>query len=81
LARILKEAFHIARSGRLGPVLVDIPKNVPRAWWNSPAWKKTAAGPSQILQPHLQTEIEAIAQGGDLIKKAKRPVDFRRWRH
>ena len=28
LPRILKEAFHIARSGRPGPVLVDIPKNV-----------------------------------------------------
>src|SRR5210317_1187561 len=31
LPRILKEAFHIARSGRPGPVLVDIPKNVQQA--------------------------------------------------
>jgi acetolactate synthase I/II/III large subunit len=28
LARVIREAFHIARSGRPGPVLVDIPKNV-----------------------------------------------------
>ncbi|HEX8294753.1 MAG TPA: biosynthetic-type acetolactate synthase large subunit [Chthoniobacteraceae bacterium] len=28
LARIVKEAFHIARTGRPGPVLIDIPKNI-----------------------------------------------------
>ncbi len=28
LPRILKEAFHIARSGRPGPVLIDIPKDI-----------------------------------------------------
>jgi len=28
MARIIKEAFYIARSGRPGPVLVDIPKDV-----------------------------------------------------
>jgi len=28
LARVIKEAFHVARSGRPGPVLIDLPKNV-----------------------------------------------------
>ena len=35
LARIVKEAFYIARSGRPGPVLVDIPKDVSSSWPNS----------------------------------------------
>ena len=31
LGRILKEAFYIARTGRPGPVVVDIPKNIQKA--------------------------------------------------
>jgi acetolactate synthase-1/2/3 large subunit len=56
----LKEAFHIARSGRPGPVLVDIPKNVQQATTRFKPGKKS----TQILQPHLQTQFEAAAQGG-----------------
>lgn len=31
LLRVIKEAFYIARSGRLGPVLVDLPKDLFKA--------------------------------------------------
>src|ERR671938_569195 len=38
LPRVMKEAFHIARSGRPGPVLVDICKDVQQADWADPVW-------------------------------------------
>jgi len=71
LPRILKEAFYLARSGRPGPVLVDIPKDVtvdmgefvyPKEV-HIPSYKPTYKGnPRQI-----QKAIEAI-------KKAKKPL-------
>jgi acetolactate synthase-1/2/3 large subunit len=65
LPRIMKEAFHIARSGRPGPVLVDIPKDVANAevdfsypaTVDLPGYRPTRKGhPLQI-----DTAAEAIA--------------------
>jgi acetolactate synthase-1/2/3 large subunit len=73
--RTMKEAFYIARSGRPGPVLVDIPKDVarPASKYKPPGRHQDAP---QILQPDLQTQQETAEKGVELIKKAKKPVIF-----
>ena len=67
LAGILREAFQIAKSGRPGPVLVDIPKDVQVAKWEFI--------PEGEVAPTPQEEVsdEDIAQAVGLIAKAKRP--------
>src|ERR1700760_4166871 len=73
LARILHEAFHIARTGRPGPVVVDIPKDVQFATGNY-------VGPSNIqhktYRPKLKPEQTAVREAVDLIANAKRPVFY-----
>ena len=71
LSRILHEAFYVARTGRPGPVVVDIPKDVQFAIG-------TYTGPKDVkhktYQPRLRGDVRAIAQAVDLMAHAKRPV-------
>lgn len=71
LPRIIKEAFHLARTGRPGPVLVDIPKDVSNALidYRDP-------GPVSIRGYRLQTEpaIEQVEAAATQIRQAKQPV-------
>jgi len=71
LPRILHEAFYVARTGRPGPVVVDIPKDVQFA-------TGTYTGPKDVkhktYQPRLRGDARAIAQAVDLMAQAKRPV-------
>ncbi len=71
IARIIKEAFHIARTGRPGPVLVDIPKDV----FNEEAefeYPKKVNLPG--YNPVLEGDEEQVQKAAQLIKEAKRPV-------
>lgn len=68
LPRIVAEAIRIARSGRPGPVLVDIPKDV-----------QLAAFKGEIPAPQARPEIpapapEAIERARELLSSAKKPV-------
>ena len=71
LPRIMKEAFHIARTGRPGPVLVDIPKDITAEFGdfvypdevNIPSFKPTVKGNKR----QIEKAIEAIL-------KAKKPL-------
>ena len=74
LARVLREAFQIARSGRPGPVLVDITKDAQQA---SAIFDFEAAKP-RPYRPHpmLKVEESGLAQAAELIRHAKRPVIF-----
>ena len=71
LGRILHEAFYVARTGRPGPVVVDIPKDVQFAIG-------TYTGPKDVrhktYQPRLRGDARAIAQAVELMAQAKRPV-------
>jgi acetolactate synthase I/II/III large subunit len=73
MPKILKEAFHIARSGRPGPVLVDIPKNVGVA--------KTEYTPIESVSiksynPTYQPNSRQIQKVARLLTSARRPVIF-----
>ncbi len=72
LPHVMHEAFHIATSGRPGPVVVDIPKDVQFA-------TGLYVGPDQARHAHAyrpRTEGDAakIAEAVELIANAKRPI-------
>jgi acetolactate synthase-1/2/3 large subunit len=71
VARTIKEAFYLARTGRPGPVLVDIPRDVfiEEAEFHYPA-KVSLAGYKPILDGH-PAQIKKAAK---VINEAKRPL-------
>ncbi len=73
LPRIMHEAFYIARSGRPGPVLVDIPKDIQFAEGEyenlSNTTHKTYTPPSTI-------DSKAVSAVVDLMQKAKKPIIY-----
>jgi acetolactate synthase I/II/III large subunit len=73
LARILREAFYLARSGRPGPVLVDIPKNVATARAELPP-----AGEVRIrsYNPTYRPNGKQVKEVVRLIRESRRPMIF-----
>ena len=74
IAPAIREAFRIAKSGRPGPVLVDITKDAQQA---SADFDFDAARPAPYRKhPMLRVESDAITQAVELILAAKRPIIF-----
>jgi acetolactate synthase-1/2/3 large subunit len=73
LARVLREAFYIAKSGRPGPVLVDIPKDVASA---RTRWDDDRRVRIKSYQPNYKPNMKQLKKVIDLIKEAKRPLLF-----
>lgn len=74
LARIIHEAFRVAQSGRPGPVVVDIPKDVQFA---TGTYTPPSAAPIQkSYQPQLSGDARAIEAAVSLMKGARRPVIY-----
>ena len=74
LARIIHEAFRIAQSGRPGPVVVDIPKDVQFA---TGTYTPPSAAPIQkSYQPKLQGDARQIEAAIQLMKSARRPIIY-----
>jgi len=73
LARIVKEAFIIAASGRPGPVLIDLPKNVSNT-------KITYKAPKKIelksYKPTYKPNMNQLHKAVELIKNAGKPIIF-----
>ncbi|KAG9015092.1 Acetolactate synthase, mitochondrial [Tulasnella sp. JGI-2019a] len=82
LPRRINEAFKIATTGRPGPVLVDLPKDVTAAILRTALpYKATTPGGSLGLpeNPLINTysvDHELIQQAADLINQAKRPIIY-----
>jgi acetolactate synthase-1/2/3 large subunit len=76
IPRIVKEAFYIAQSGRPGPVVIDVPKNVQQAK-TQPVWptlEQVKKGLRGYRQPDLRADELALNEIMGLIEKAERPV-------
>lgn len=73
LASVIHEAFHVATSGRPGPVLVDIPKDVQFAKGNYTAPAKADLG---HYQPRVKGDITAITELAEMIEKAEKPIFY-----
>ncbi len=75
LARILHEAFYIAKSGRPGPVVVDIPKDVQFATGTYVA-PSNATMAHKSYRPKLKGDQPALQKAVDLMASAKKPVFY-----
>jgi acetolactate synthase I/II/III large subunit len=73
LPRILHEAFTVASTGRPGPVVIDIPKNVQFALGSYKSYKDV---PHKTYRPKRDPEDQAIARALDLMASAKRPIFY-----
>jgi acetolactate synthase-1/2/3 large subunit len=73
LARILHEAFQVATTGRPGPVVVDIPKDIQFALG---PYMKPKAVKHKSYQPQIKGDMAAIKQAVELIANAKKPVFY-----
>jgi acetolactate synthase I/II/III large subunit len=73
LPRVMHEAFHVASSGRPGPVVVDLPKDILFA-------EGDYIGPEQVerrsYRPQVKGDDRRIEQAVELLAKAKRPVFY-----
>lgn len=73
LSRILHEAIHVATTGRPGPVVVDIPKDVQFA---TGVYTPPLTAPRTSYRPVLNGDTRDIAQAVALLLKAKKPVIY-----
>ena len=75
IPEIVKKAFHIATTGRPGPVVIDVPKDL-----TDPDHKFEFTYPSEIkmrsYNPPKNGDISKIKEAVDLIEHAKRPVIY-----
>jgi acetolactate synthase I/II/III large subunit len=71
LAGTIREAFHIARSGRPGPVLVDLPKDMMSSKTELKAARSVKL---KSYQPNYKPNARQLGKVVALIKKAKRPL-------
>lgn len=73
LPHIIHEAFHVARSGRPGPVLIDLPKDIQFA---SSAYIEKNKAQIHHYQPKTRPDADQITAAIDLLAGAKKPVFY-----
>ena len=71
IPRVVKEAFHIASTGRPGPVLIDIPIDVQQAQFEPEYPDKVDI---RGYKPSVKGNIKQIVRAAEAIRKAERPV-------
>ena len=75
IPRVMKKAFHIAKSGRPGPVVVDVPKDM-----TAPTEKRPFEYPETVKMrsytPALKGHAGQIRKALDLLLEARRPVIY-----
>ena len=74
IARIMREAFYVATTGRPGPVLIDLPKNIQMAL-TVPDYDAPMNLPGYRVDDHRATP-DQINEIAELIRRAKRPVIY-----
>jgi acetolactate synthase-1/2/3 large subunit len=74
LPRVVKEAFHIAQTGRPGPVVIDIPKDVQQAMFEPTFPAKIDIPGYQVKSTKPKATDEELLKVLDMISGAERPV-------
>src|SRR5271168_5351515 len=73
LARMLHEAFYVAKSGRPGPVVVDLPKDILFA---PGPYSEPGQGHHKSYRPQLLPDPDRIVEAVEMIGAAKRPLFY-----
>ncbi len=73
LAKVVHEAFYVARSGRPGPVVIDLPKDI---LINKAPWTPPPETEHRSYRPQTEPDPEQIRRAVALLKAAKRPVIY-----
>ena len=73
LARVVHEAFYVARSGRPGPVVIDLPKDILIA---KAPWQPASAEPHRSYRPVTAPDPARIKQAVALLRSAQRPIVY-----
>lgn len=74
LPTLLKQAFYIARTGRPGPVLIDIPVDVSRAVLENYSYPDSVS--IRSYKPNLDGHVRQIKRVAEMIEAAKKPIIF-----
>ena len=74
IALTIKKAFHIATTGRPGPVLIDIPKDITIAQSESQIYPDTVD--LRSYKPQSDVDMEQIKRAVDLITHSKKPIVY-----
>ena len=73
LPRILHEAFYVARSGRPGPVVIDLPKDVQ---FSSGLYSFQKNTQHRTYQPRMKPEMDLVRQAVEMMAAARKPVFY-----
>ena len=73
LSEVIHQAFHVSRSGRPGPVLVDIPKDVQFATSEYTPMPKAKV---DHYQPRVKGDIDAITRMVEMLETVERPLFY-----
>jgi acetolactate synthase-1/2/3 large subunit len=73
LAETIHQAFHVAKSGRPGPVLIDIPKDVQFA---TSEYTPIPKAKVDHYQPRVKGDIDAITRMVEMLETAERPLFY-----
>jgi acetolactate synthase-1/2/3 large subunit len=73
LARVVHEAFYVARSGRPGPVVIDLPKDI---LIKDAPYMAAPAMAHRSYRPRTEPDAKLIAEAVAMLKRAKRPVIY-----
>ena len=73
LARVIHEAFHVATSGRPGPVVIDIPKDIQFA---DAKYLPPADIKNDNYKPQVKPDMQSIDEAIELMANSKRPIFY-----
>jgi acetolactate synthase-1/2/3 large subunit len=73
LARVIHEAFHVARSGRPGPVVIDLPKDI---LMGRAPYRRRAEVQHRTYNPKVEPQADEIDRAVELMAAARRPIFY-----
>jgi acetolactate synthase-1/2/3 large subunit len=73
LARVVHEAFYVAKSGRPGPVVIDLPKDI---LINKAPYAEATETPHRSYRPRTEPDMAQVRRAVALLKAAKRPIVY-----
>ncbi|MCA3358762.1 MAG: acetolactate synthase 3 large subunit [Roseomonas sp.] len=73
LSRVMHEAFYVAKSGRPGPVVIDLPKDI---LINKAPYREATTQTHRSYRPRTEPDAKGIHDAVRLLKRARRPIVY-----